>query len=116
MFRIFLRTEAPVQPANVVQERKSNVKGLPSTTTENKSLNSSIERRDETQKRGSDQMGKYNPSSNENTNWPKKRRFELVENDSEFSWYLEESMADYANKRIENFFSDQVLQKGNKMF
>ena len=42
-------------------------------------------------------MGKENASSNKS-------------NDSKFSWYLENSMDDYANRQMKNFISNQLLQ------
>ena len=42
-------------------------------------------------------MGKDNASSNKS-------------NDSKFSWYLENSMDDYANRQMKNFISNQLLQ------
>ena len=48
-------------------------------------------------------MGKDNPSSNKS-------------NDSKFSWYLENSMDDYANRQMKHFFSNQVLQNETTSF
>ena len=58
-------------------------------------------------------MRKDNLSSNEITEGspPKIWRFEFLEDDSEFFRYLEETMADYANKHMEKIFSNQLLQK-----
>ena len=42
-------------------------------------------------------MGKEKPSSNKS-------------NDAKFSWYLENSLDDYANRQMKHFFSKQVLQ------
>ena len=63
--------------------------------------------------RGSDKTGKDKPSSNENfeESHPKRGRFELLVDDSEFFWYLEESKVDCANKYMEKFVSNWVLQK-----
>ena len=57
LLHIFRRMEAPSQQANVVQKRESNVKGIPSTTTENQSLNQSS-------KKSLIKWGKYKLSSN----------------------------------------------------
>ena len=59
---ISCRMGAPIQPVNTVQEQESNVKGPHSASTDDKSLNSSTESRNETPKRKSDQMVKNNPS------------------------------------------------------
>lgn len=58
-------------------------------------------------------MGNDKPSSNENfeESHPKRGRFELLVDDSEFFWYLEESKVDCANKYMEKFVSNWVLQK-----
>ena len=83
--------KAPTQQANIMEEQESSVKGLPSVSTEKKSLKWSIKRKSE--KRGlikwvqitNLQMKTEEPPS-------RKGRFELMENYSKLSWYLEKSM------------------------
>lgn len=67
-----------------MQKQESNVKELSLIYTE-------------TQKKSPGQMGKDNASSNKS-------------NDSKFSWYLENSMDDYANRQMKSFISNQLLQ------
>ena len=92
--------EAAIELASVSLKRKA----------ENAELSNSIESRDETPERGLRQVGRNDPSdvvSEEPTK--KKGRFELTETSSECSWDLDPVLAEYANKYMDNFVSNQAL-------
>ena len=92
--------EAAIELASVSLKRKA----------ENAELSNSIESRDETPERGLRQVVRNDPSdvvSEEPTK--KKGRFELTETSSECSWDLDPVLAEYANKYMDNFVSNQTL-------
>ena len=92
--------EAAIELASVSLKRKA----------ENAELSNSIESRDETPGRGLGQVGRNNPSdvvSERPTK--KKRRFELTETSSECSRDQDPVLAEYANKYMDSFVSNQKL-------
>ena len=77
---------------------------------ENAELSNSIQSRDETLERGLEQGGR-NDSSDvvSEGSTKKKRRFEQTETSSESSWDLDPVLAEYTNKYMDNFVSNQTL-------
>ena len=82
--------EVAILPANTVQEQELNVEEHPSVSTENRLREG---RGTKPEKEGLIKWVKK-PSSKENTNEPPPPKTKM-ENYSEFSWYLEESMTHY---------------------
>ena len=76
---------------------------------ENPELSNSIKIRDETTERGLEQVGR-NDSSDVVSGGPtkKKGRFEVTETSTECSWDLDPVMAEYTNKYIDKFISNQT--------
>ena len=88
--------------------------GLASDTlkrkAENAELSNSIESRNETPERGLEQVGRNDPPDVVSKGPTKKKRgFELTETSLECSWDLDPVLAEYANKYMENFISNQKL-------
>ena len=100
-----------VKQVNSVEEESI---GLASVSlkrkAENAELSNSIEGRDETPERGLEQLGRNDPSDVVREGPTKKKgRFELTETSSECSWDLDPVLAEYANKYMDNFVSNQTL-------
>ena len=77
---------------------------------ESAELTNYIEGRDKTPERGLEKVGRNDPSdvvSEEPTK--KKGSFELTETSSKCSWDLDPVLAEYANRYMDNFVSNQTL-------
>ena len=95
-----LREEAAIGLASVPLKRKA----------ENAELSNSIGSRDETPERGLEQVSRNDLSDVVSERPTKKKgRFELTETSLECSWDLDPVLAEYANKYIGNFVSNQTL-------
>ena len=111
--RISLRMETSNKSGDMNTQTTSE-EGLPSNSVEKQS--NPIEGRDKTPKRGSEQMGEGLPSNpgtstDQDDEGPSRKRgsFELSENNAEYTWELEEGLADYANKYMDKFISNQTI-------
>ena len=77
---------------------------------ENAELSNTIESKDETPERGLEQVGRNDPSGIVNEGPTKKKgRFEMTETSTECSWDLGTVVAEYANKYMDNFVSNETL-------
>ena len=92
--------EAAIGPASVSLKRKA----------ENAELSNSIESWDKIPERGLEQMGRNDPSDIVIEGPIKKNgRCELTETFTECSWDVDPVLAEYANKYMDNFVSNQTL-------
>ena len=92
--------EAAIGLASVSLKRKA----------ETAELSNSIESRDEIPERGLEQVGRNDPSDIVREGPTKaKGRFELTETSTECSWDLDSVLAEYADKYMDNFVSNQTF-------
>ena len=111
---MFSRISHRMHVVKQVNSGEESAIGLASVSLKRKAedaeLSNSIESRDKTQERWLEQVGRNDPSDVVSERPTKKKgKSELTETSSEYSWDLDPVLAEYANKYMANFVSNQTL-------